>query len=282
MAFKKSRKAHVTFDDSKRIISYEKDEEVDGLRHLFLRVFSDMLSDDVAPANVRFQQYDDIFKDYVDLGNGQKLEENARLKAITISSTKGNKVHGCCKPEGDHHCSNCHPRQFVIPWYPWLAMCCIDDPPPANPPDLKFHSIKKDVPYRFWNPVSNGLVHNNDSNVTCKGGFSDKNNLSVIQAKSVGDNLFHLVFNGDGPTNDYLYITSQGEGQQVIVRSSPTDESVFVPDYYWGQTMFRSNQYRTLYLGSDSDRNAVLVPMEDSHYPNPQALFVVNKYDPAT
>lgn len=81
----------MTFDDSKRIISYEEDEKVDGLRHLFLRVFSDVLSDDVAPAHVQFQKYDDTFKEYIDLGNGQKLEENARLKVV-IATTKGKKV----------------------------------------------------------------------------------------------------------------------------------------------------------------------------------------------
>lgn len=81
----------MTFGDSKRIISYEKDENVAGLRHRFLREFSDMLSDDVAPAHVKFQYYDDIFQDYVDLGNGQKLEENARIKAI-VAPSKGNRV----------------------------------------------------------------------------------------------------------------------------------------------------------------------------------------------
>jgi len=100
----------------------------------------------------------------------------------------------------------------------------------------------------------------------------------MIQAKSVGDNEFHLVYNGDGPEDGYLYITSKGEGQEVIVSSTPTSGSIFVPDYYWGQTMFRSKPYSTLYLGSDGNRNATLVTMDDSHYPNPQALFIVNKY----
>ncbi|XP_078348404.1 uncharacterized protein LOC144633401 [Oculina patagonica] len=280
MAFKKSGKAHVTFGDSKRIISYEKDQEVGGLRHRFLQVFSDMLSDDVAPANVRFQQYHDFYDDYVDLENGQKLKENARIKAITITSTKGKKAsYSSCKPEADPHCSHGQPCHVVIPWY---LVKSDTDPTPVYPPDIKFHSIKKDVPYRWWNPVSNGLVQRqDDSNVFCKGSFSDTVK-TVIQAKSVGNNLFHLVFNGDGPPNDYLYITSQGdlEGQQVIVTSSPTNDSVFFPDYYWGQTMFRSNECHSLYLGSDSDCKLVLVPMQDPLYPNPQALFVVNKYGP--
>ena len=43
---------------------------------------------------------------------------------------------------------------------------------------------------------------------------------AVIQAKSVGKNVFYLVFNGDGPSDNYLYITSQEEGEEVIVTVS--------------------------------------------------------------
>ena len=43
---------------------------------------------------------------------------------------------------------------------------------------------------------------------------------AIITAKSVGDNEFHLVYNGDGPGNGYLYITSKGEDQEVIVSVS--------------------------------------------------------------
>ena len=43
---------------------------------------------------------------------------------------------------------------------------------------------------------------------------------AMIQAKSVGDNLFHLVYNGEGPTDSFLYITSGNEGEQVTVKVS--------------------------------------------------------------
>lgn len=44
---------------------------------------------------------------------------------------------------------------------------------------------------------------------------------AMIQAKSVGDNLFHLVYNGEGPTDNFLYITSGNrEGQPVTVSVS--------------------------------------------------------------
>ena len=86
MASKNSRKVHVTFGDSKRIMSYEKGTEVQELRSLFLSVFSDVLADDISPANVKFQVLDKTFEDYVDLGNDQHLGENARIKAITVGT----------------------------------------------------------------------------------------------------------------------------------------------------------------------------------------------------
>ena len=86
MASKKSRKVHVTFGDYKRIMSYEKGVEVKELRSLFLSEFSDVLADDISPANVNFQVLDKTFKDYVDLGNNQQLEENAQIKAITVAT----------------------------------------------------------------------------------------------------------------------------------------------------------------------------------------------------
>ena len=86
-----SRKAHVTYGDSKRIITYNKGDDVQALRHHFLRVFSDELSDDVAPANVKFQRYDSTFEDYEDLENDGELDKNAKLKAI-VTHKHGMKV----------------------------------------------------------------------------------------------------------------------------------------------------------------------------------------------
>ena len=86
MASKKSRKVHVTFGDSKRIMSYEKGVEVKELRSLFVSEFSDVLADDISPANVKFQVFHTTFKDYVDLKNDQHLEENAQIKAITVGT----------------------------------------------------------------------------------------------------------------------------------------------------------------------------------------------------
>ena len=65
-----------------------------------------------------------------------------------------------------------HPHHHVvIPWYFITAAG-------SYPPDLKFHTIKKDVPYRLWNTVSNGLIQRDPHNpmvITCSGGFDDNN-----------------------------------------------------------------------------------------------------------
>ena len=71
----------MTFGDSTRIMSYEEGAEVAELRSLFLRVFSDVLEDDISPANVKFQVLE-----YVDLGNDHHLEENAQIKATIVST----------------------------------------------------------------------------------------------------------------------------------------------------------------------------------------------------
>ena len=52
------------------------------LRYDFLRSFSDMLSEHVAVANLQFQQYDDIFQEYVDIDNDVILDDKVKLKVF--------------------------------------------------------------------------------------------------------------------------------------------------------------------------------------------------------
>ena len=80
----------MTFGESKRVLCFSEDV-VGKLRQNFLQAFSDSLSDDIAVANVRFQQYDHTFKEYVDIENEVKLENNAKVKAV-ITSFRENKV----------------------------------------------------------------------------------------------------------------------------------------------------------------------------------------------
>ena len=81
-------KVHVTYEETKRIISQQKGGEVQALRHLFLQVFSDVLSDRVAPANVTFQRYDDTFADYVELENDEKIKDDVKILALISKPDK--------------------------------------------------------------------------------------------------------------------------------------------------------------------------------------------------
>lgn len=51
----------------------------------------------------------------------------------------------------------------------------------------------------------------------------------------------------------------------------------FKPSYYWGFTVFKNRQYKTLYLGCGND-GQLLLPMNNVSYPDPRALFITNKY----
>ena len=74
----------MTFGESKRVLCFSEEDEVGQLHQKFLQAFSDSLSDDIAVANVRFQQYDHTFKEYVDIENEVKLENNAKVKAVIL------------------------------------------------------------------------------------------------------------------------------------------------------------------------------------------------------
>ena len=54
----------------------------------------------------------------------------------------------------------------------------------------------------------------------------------------------------------------------------------FWPSYYWSFTIFKNREYTNLYLGCEKDGGSLLVPMDNTSYPDPRALFITNKYDP--
>jgi len=152
----------------------------------------------------------------------------------------------------------------------------------------KFHAIEKDVYYRLWSLTSNGVIQKDPNNlaiVPCSGGFSDAD-ITVIQAQPVGSNLFYLVFNGLINGEPDLYITAKEEGQGITLTDSPSDYAKFEPIYFWSYTLFRSKSRSTLdsgmYLGSNENALATLIQVDEDHspreyYPNPQALFIINK-----
>ena len=72
----------MTFGETKRALCLSEEDE---LRQKFLDEFSDSLADGIEVANVRFQQYDRTFKEYVEIENEVKLENNAKVKAVIVS-----------------------------------------------------------------------------------------------------------------------------------------------------------------------------------------------------
>ena len=63
----------------------------------------------------------------------------------------------------------------------------------------------------------------------------------------------------------------------TLFQPKESDNALFLPEYYYGFTAFRSKTRDLLYLGCDNKKSATLVKMKDVKYPNPQALFTVNK-----
>ena len=79
---------HVTYDEIKRIISFQKGGEVYKLRPHFLQTFSDVLSDDIAPEHVTFQEYLGDFQDFVELRLEATLDNDIKIRAVTLKSLK--------------------------------------------------------------------------------------------------------------------------------------------------------------------------------------------------
>ena len=79
---------HVTYDEIKRIISFPKGGEVYKLRPHFILAFSDVLSGDIAPEHVTFQEFHEDFKDFVDLRSDATLDNDIKIRAITLKTPK--------------------------------------------------------------------------------------------------------------------------------------------------------------------------------------------------
>ena len=65
----------------------------------------------------------------------------------------------------------------------------------------------------------------------------------------------------------------------TLFQPKESDDALFLPQYYYGFTAFKSVTRDSKYLGCDKNKSgATLVEMKDVNYPNPQALFTVNKF----
>ncbi|XP_068761052.1 uncharacterized protein [Montipora capricornis] len=253
-----SKSVLVTFGQSKRILSFNSGFKLRDLRYDFLRSFSDMLSEHFTVANLQFQQYDDIFQEYVDIDNDVILDDNVKLKVYI-------KNHDHLK----------HSKSTQ-------ATSAFDKP----------HQIKQNVTYKLWNPVKNGVIMFDPSppgSVLTSGRLDETNSENTVETKFVGLNrqstgqLFNLVYNGS-PTQ---HITATATGTGVSLTTNPTENAEFQPIYYYSFTMFRCNSRSSkkagMYLGcSESGNSAVLVPVIEEYeipgyYPDPRTLFITTE-----
>ena len=84
----KTVKVHVTFKETKRVLSHQKGADIQRLRPVFLEAFSDVLSSDIAPAHIKFQLFDNKFEDYVELSNENRFEEDTKVRAFVTNQAK--------------------------------------------------------------------------------------------------------------------------------------------------------------------------------------------------
>ena len=71
----------MTYNETKRIISFRKGGNVLELKNVFLQKFSDVLPPNVSPEQVKFQRYDKRFQDFVDLDDGYELSKDLKVRA---------------------------------------------------------------------------------------------------------------------------------------------------------------------------------------------------------
>ena len=72
---------HVTYKDSKRIISCPKGKVDEDFAIRFLEAFADVLPREVEPSDVKFRLYVEKFDDYVDLQSDELLKDGIKLGA---------------------------------------------------------------------------------------------------------------------------------------------------------------------------------------------------------
>ncbi|KAL9955836.1 hypothetical protein ACROYT_G037223 [Oculina patagonica] len=255
-------KVHVTYDETKRFVSYQKAD-------------------------------DDEFNDYVELQNDERVEDHINIRALISKPVKeaarwfSSEAESEIKPHWPH----CH---WVIPWYPLFDTNNLVPIGPRMPIFQRPHQIKKNTTYRLWSPVSrqkDSLIQRDPTTniVNCSGSFSEGFNTVVMAIDETSQRPFFvgLTFRDTVAPKDAYAITGNGLGKDITATKIHSgggpldDKSVFEPLYFWSYTMFRNKFYHNpqLYLGCDNTGKTTLVENVDLDYPNPQALFILNKFN---
>ena len=72
----------MTYNDTKRIISYQKGGDVQGLISEILQRFSDVLPANVASEPFKFLRYDERFQDHAELENEFKFDDDHKVTVL--------------------------------------------------------------------------------------------------------------------------------------------------------------------------------------------------------
>lgn len=73
---------HVTYNDTKRIVSYQKGGDVQGLISEILQRFSDVLPANVTSEQVKLHRYDKTFEDLTELENEFKFDDDHKVTVL--------------------------------------------------------------------------------------------------------------------------------------------------------------------------------------------------------
>ena len=73
---------HVTYNDTKRIISYQKGGDVQGLISKILQRFLDVLPANVISKQVKLQRYDKTFEDLTECENELKFDDDHKVTVL--------------------------------------------------------------------------------------------------------------------------------------------------------------------------------------------------------
>lgn len=155
---------------------------------------------------------------------------------------------------------------------------------------LKLHPVTINTTYRLWSLVSrknDGVMRRNpsDDSVTCNGSFNmaQDEDARMEAIDETRQNTFYVAFMfKDTNAKKQYALTGTGKGKQIKAEVAPftgsiSDESLFEPVYFWSYTMFRNSFHSNYYLGCDHTGQTTFVENWNLDYPNPQALFILNR-----
>lgn len=255
-------KAQVTFKGCQRDIIFPKGWTVQRLRYLILRKFYLQMQDRIPPACLTTMlKRNETDKNGVHLPIDKELLKNVKIIAKLAST-----------PQARAECI-----------YRGVTPTPLPTPQPAD----AYHPIKNNVPYRFWSLVYGGknFLQRDPvtGQVTCRGPFDDNSYDTVMTAADNGRGVFQFFFqdNGPGQSSKPYFLTVENRAKVMakdISQFSSMESTYFMPSYYWAFTFLQSMQHPTLYLGCNGNHKAIMLPMNNTRYPDPRVLFITYKF----